>query len=139
MQTFLPYPDFKLSASVLDNKRLGKQRVEAWQIYLALKPSSLSRWRNHPIVKMWQGSEFSLLHYGIAMCDEWIKRGFVDNLRNKFFAEIPKNLIGYQDPQWLGNKAFHASHRSNLLRKDSKHYGKFGWKEPNDLPYVWIK
>ena len=36
MQTFLPYPDFKKSAKCLDYKRLGKQRCESWQIYLAL-------------------------------------------------------------------------------------------------------
>ena len=32
MQTFLPYDNFEESASVLDWKRLGKQRVEAMQI-----------------------------------------------------------------------------------------------------------
>lgn len=32
MQTFLCYPDFNKSAQVLDYRRLGKQRVEAWQI-----------------------------------------------------------------------------------------------------------
>ena len=37
MQTFLPYPDFAESAKVLDNKRLGKQRVECLQIMKALK------------------------------------------------------------------------------------------------------
>lgn len=37
MNTFLPYADFQKSAQCLDNKRLGKQRVEAWQIYLTLK------------------------------------------------------------------------------------------------------
>ena len=31
----------------------------------------------------------------------------------------------------------HASHRSNLLRKDPEHYMQFGWTEPPDLPYVW--
>lgn len=36
MQTFLPYPDFKKSASVLDNKRLGKQRLECLQILRTL-------------------------------------------------------------------------------------------------------
>jgi len=36
MNTFLPYPDFVKSAQCLDYRRLGKQRVEAWQIYLAL-------------------------------------------------------------------------------------------------------
>ena len=34
MQTFLPYPDFWVSAKMLDDKRLGKQRVEAMQIRL---------------------------------------------------------------------------------------------------------
>lgn len=32
MNTFLPSPDFKRSAEILDDKRLGKQRVEAMQI-----------------------------------------------------------------------------------------------------------
>jgi hypothetical protein len=36
MQTFLPYEDFTLSAQVLDYRRLGKQRVEALQIYNVL-------------------------------------------------------------------------------------------------------
>ena len=40
-------------------------------------------------------------------------------------------------PLWLGDPTFHASHRSNLLRKDPVFYGKHGWSEPTDLPYVW--
>jgi hypothetical protein len=30
MQTFLPYKSFEESASVLDWRRLGKQRVDKW-------------------------------------------------------------------------------------------------------------
>lgn len=37
MQTFLPYPSFTHSLACLDNKRLGKQRVEAKQILMALE------------------------------------------------------------------------------------------------------
>jgi len=37
MQTFLPFPDFKKSASCLDYKRLGKQRVEGLQILNAIQ------------------------------------------------------------------------------------------------------
>ena len=36
MQTFLPYPDFAASAAALDDRRLGKQRVEALQVLRAL-------------------------------------------------------------------------------------------------------
>lgn len=36
MQTFLPYPDFRQSAKVLDRARLGKQRVECLQLARAI-------------------------------------------------------------------------------------------------------
>ena len=37
MQTFLPFADFSKSAACLDDKRLGKQRVECLQILKALQ------------------------------------------------------------------------------------------------------
>jgi hypothetical protein len=40
-------------------------------------------------------------------------------------------------PWWYGNRDLHASHRSNLLRKDDEYYGRFGWSESPDLPYWW--
>jgi Pyrimidine dimer DNA glycosylase len=36
MQTFLPYSDITESLRVLDDKRLGKQRVETFQIINAI-------------------------------------------------------------------------------------------------------
>ena len=45
--------------------------------------------------------------------------------------------INPQMPRWLGLDAFHASHRSNLLRKDRSHYSQFNWTEHDDLPYHW--
>ena len=36
VQTFLPYPDFERTAEVLDDRRLGKQRVEVLQILNAM-------------------------------------------------------------------------------------------------------
>ena len=139
MNTFLPYSDFKKSASCLDNKRLGKQRVEAWQIYLSLIEEKYG-WKNHPAVKMWRGYEISLLLYGIAICDEWISRGFKDTLKAKFEAELTIVIVareGIKHPPFLGNEDFHKAMRSNLLRKDFSWYSKFGWTESNDLPYIW--
>jgi hypothetical protein len=136
MQTFLPYQDFYRSAECLDNRRLGKQRVECIQILEALKLSSTSRWRNHPAVKMWKNHEISLMNYGIVICNEWIRRNFVDNCRGRIMA-FSLEFSFTLPPKWLGMLNFHASHRSNLLRKDPIHYGKFGWAEPNNLPYWW--
>jgi hypothetical protein len=139
MNTFLPYKSFIKSAQCLDYKRLGKQRVEAWQIYLALTKKNYG-WKNHPIVKMWKGYEFALLYYGMFMCLEWFKRGYEDNLFIKFLQERNKlTKRKYINPKWLGNKKFHSAMKSNLLRKDKKYYSKFGWKEKDNLPYYWIK
>lgn len=56
MQTFLPHTDsFEHIAQELDNKRLNKQVLEAWQLMLvltSLDPRGEHRdpkgWRNHP-------------------------------------------------------------------------------------------
>jgi hypothetical protein len=144
MQTFLPYADYAKSAKCLDNKRLGKQRLECKQVLLSLgvavgphKPGKQG-WRNHPAVRMWRGFEPSLVIYGACMCLEWRSRGFVDNLGDEFAALYGE--LAHKPrikPGWIGVEEFHASHRSNLLRKDRKFYSKFGWTEPDDLPYVW--
>lgn len=139
MQTFLPYKDFHKSAKVLDNKRLGKQRVEALQILQTLKKGDTAKgWKNHPAVKMWKGYENALIEYGIAICDEWRNRGFKDTVREKLWNQYPWHQVAPR-PDWIGNRKFHSSHRSNLLRKDPVFYGRYNWSEPNDLPYVCPK
>jgi len=130
MQTFLPYPDFRKTARVLDNRRLGRQRVEAYQILRVL--SGLTRgWINHPAVLMWRGYETALSAYMNAMIEEWVKRGY----RNQMLRVALEG--DYEKPPWLGDPAFHAAHRSNLLRKEPDHYRRFWPHEPDDLPYVW--
>lgn len=135
MQTFLPFPDFSTSARCLDNRRLGKQRVETLQILNALTNPSYG-WQNHPAVKMWKGHTDALAIYGVAICSEWIKRGFNDTCLPKIQSFTSPDIIT-STPSWLGSEPFHASHRSNLLRKEPAHYSQFLWTESPDLPYVW--
>ena len=149
MQTFLPYASYTKSAQHLDNKRLGKQRVECKQLLLALGvPIGLhvpgkGGWKNHPATRMWRGYENALLVYSYSMCFEWIRRGYKDSLGDEFVAayslrtySAPEDA-GLIKPPWAAMEELYTSHRSNLLRKDKDFYGKFGWTEPDDLPYVW--
>lgn len=147
MQTFLPYPSFSGSAAVLDQRRLGKQRVETIQVLRGLVVTGYG-WRNHPAVKMWIGYEEALVRYGLDVCDAWCRTGrpdtCADTLRRDLAAARPLPRIRTQDelaaagelPPWLGDEDFHRSHRSALLRKDREWYGRF-FDEPDDLPYVW--
>ena len=131
MQTFLPFPSFKESAQSLDRQRLGKQRVEVKQILRALQGLSKG-WQNHPAVRMWRGYETALAAYGVEICTEWRQRGYKDSLLPEFLAAINAEI---KMPPWIGNESFHASHRSNLKRKNPEYYKHFN--EPPNLPYVW--
>ena len=134
MQTFLPYRDFRKSLSILDWRRLGKQRVEAHQILnVLLERTDTKGWRNHPITRMWAGYEDALKMYFNLCVEEWVYRGYNNTM---VLEDVPEwGKIKY--PHWLGNKLFHSSHRANLLRKDYNYYHKFIWKEDPDNPYAW--
>ena len=84
----------------------------------------------------------------MTICAEWCRRSFADT----FSATIAQDLVAagtrvpprtQQElaaagllPPWLGDAAFHRSHRSALLRTDPEHYaGAFG-DVPDDLSYV---
>jgi len=132
MQTFLPYDNFKTTAMVLDDKRLGKQRVEAMQILNILcGRTKTNGWRNHPAVTMWSEFENALKLYYNIILQEWESRGFVNNM--------PREVIDgdIEFPPFIGDHAFHMCHRSNLLRKDPEHYGIYNWGVPDYLPYIW--
>lgn len=133
MQTFLPYASFRDSARSLDYRRLGKQRVETYQILKALRGESKG-WTNHPATKMWRGYEYQLCGYGAVMSIEWMRLGYKDSLLEKFIeiAMDYKNV----EPWWLGMPELHISHKSNLYRKDPEFYADFAIFG-SDRPYVW--
>lgn len=118
---------------MLDSRRLGKQRVEAFQILRTLAGETRG-WRQHPAVQMWRGYESALARYGVAMCDEWIARGCNDAMRDRI-AVYDRGDDAL--PPWLGNRRLHRSHQSNLVRKDAAHYRRVFPNVPDDLPYHW--
>lgn len=152
MQTFLPYPEFSRSAETLDLQRLGKQIIEGGQIMRALlSATGQYGWQDHPVTALWFDRPDLLMLYVTEMTEEWQRRrgalhGAYTNLIDWLadHGSSPQRLTmlvaeaGFTDsPWWLGHPGFHASHRSNLLRKDAAHYGQFGWTEPHDLPYAY--
>lgn len=134
MQTFVPYDNFADSAKVLDRQRLGKQRVEVLQILNAIiKPEA--GWKSHPATKMWAQNPNGLSAYGLAICGEWISRGYHDTCHAKIYSLAKPDSRDL--PEWWGDERVHSSHRANLLRKLPEHYGQFGWEEDPNMPYYW--
>jgi len=157
IQTFLPYPDFRRSVDTLDNMRLGKQRVESFQIMQAitgirhipkleqpvLEDYTPKGWTRHPVAVMWRGHLDHLMCYQIATCDAWAARGYRDTCESKtllvFVTAVARGIIPQVTtrPWWLGDDRLHRSHRSNLSRKLPERYQQLWPEEPDDLPYQW--
>lgn len=147
VQTFLPYPDFEASARALDDRRLGKQRVEALQVLRGLTVPNYG-WRHHPAVKMWRGHLEALGRYGLTCTEVWVEKGYGDTraatIGDDLAAAGVERVRSQAElaaaaalPPWLGDEAFHLAHRSALVRKDPDHYGPLFPGVPADLPYVW--
>lgn len=160
MQTFMPSKWTHQTAEFLDNKRLHKQALEAWQILMVLteldpqgnyrKPKG---WANHPAVKMWRGNEFYLLVYIDTMVNEWKRRGFNSSIAEKAhetfriaeqLGKVKANIdrpTGWLSDDDLVNKVT-STHRLALLAKNYEWYSQFNWPEDTGEPiteyqYLW--
>lgn len=155
MQVFLAFADIEKSLSCLDRYRLGKQRVETKQILdILYGVNTSSAWVNHPAVKMFEGYGDFLKYYYRCCIDEWVSRGYKNNMA------VGWTTYPVENPPWFGEYQFHLSHRSNLLRKaydDAAGIGAGGKSKkpttelldrlaeagimypdtPKDIPYYW--
>ena len=140
MQTFICDIVLNISASNLDVKRLGKQRIEAIQIAMCLLEKE-SKWKNHPAVKMWKGFEvFLVKEYLKSILDEWNKRGFKNEKCKEHYFRLLEKVKNKKiiKPYWI-NSEFIEAHRSNLIRKKPEFYKKLWSFTESNLEYIWPK
>ena len=95
MMTFAPFLSVEECAKALDYRRLGKQRVEAYQIWRTLMGISKG-WANHPAVLMWKGHTCFLAVYCNAMITEWKARGYKNTMQFLPHCSKPR------PPWWWG-------------------------------------
>ena len=140
MQTYLPSPDYHESASILDTKTLGKQRIDTLDIMRVLITGE--GFKDSPAILIWQGYEASLLDYQYAVCFEWhIMRAYEDTCLKEtidLFYKSPWLREDKSTPWWLGLDELHLSHQSNLLKTNPEYYeDMFPKGLRDDLPYYW--
>ena len=150
MQTFLCEPTFSLSLAHLDFKRLGKQRVEAYQILLTLNDhwawsvytgdrtleQYQSKWGNHPAVLMWRDYTSELRRYYNEAINQWLKRGYKNSMVD-YWPEPDEIYPIY--PSWYTDELI-TSHRCRLLQKNYEFYSQYNWNVPDnwkDVRYIW--
>ena len=160
MQSFLTSPySFEQTSAEIDNKRLHKQTLEAWQCLLTntkLDPEGNHRdpkgWYNHPVARMWRGHETLLVSYISATYFEWRARGYKSTLLEKTYRTYDKALeLGRVTeslilPPWMLDTDYYerlcSTHRTALLCKNYDWYSQFNWAEdagekPPTYDYLW--
>ncbi|WJZ48549.1 pyrimidine dimer DNA glycosylase [Actinomycetia phage DSL-LC01] len=160
MQSFLTSPySFEQTSAELDNKRLHKQTLEAWQCLLTitnLDPDGNHRepkgWSNHPVARMWRGYETALVSYISATYFEWRSRGYKSTLLEKTYRTYDQAVkLGRVStdlvlPSWMTDAKYYldlcSTHRTALLCKHYDWYKQFNWPEdtgtaPSTYTYLW--
>ena len=130
MQVFRPYIDWRMSANVLDDRRLGKQRVEAKQVMMTiLRRMGLIRdgkrgWLNHPIALMYynDGKPYfrDLIGYFDVCVEEWKRRGMRNSISLSDIEHLIHGVVSAE-----GHPLTHVheiEYRRILILKDPKHY-----------------
>lgn len=165
MQTFAPYSaSFEYSLRCLDDKRLGKQRVEAYQVLRGVLgiETAAKGWANHPARLAWVGYADAIADYTVMACYLYVARGYKDTIMDKA-TETFRGIAGksppverdgrynstrlYRNyeptmPWWWGNEEYHLRHRMALYVKDPLHYGPLldvgSWPDPPEVyQYIW--
>lgn len=153
MQTFLTSSDADPQAAIvatfdmLDQARLGKQRVEAYQILLAHEehtkrnPTKYIHWMSSPAVHMWAGHLPALAVYGAINCLRWRRLGHADTLLGQFssrrriyLANDPNAVVW---PWWFGHPAMVRTHQTKLYHKGSALWVADQKAPVMNLPYLW--
>lgn len=141
MQVFLPYKDPAKTAQCLDNKRLGKQRLECLQI-LFVGYNIMGYWEipnyifSHPTYELWKTNlDWLLTFYLSAIMREWqIIRGFNNEKCWRAYMYINEKInwsykIPWEYPiEWhkylppFIKMDFCKKHQQLLLKKDYEYY-----------------
>lgn len=146
VNTFVTTMDKDALFDDLDNKRLGKQRLEAAQMIRILEVYDQTGevqggYSKHPALQMWKGHTDALKAYFNLCVLAWIKRGFKNTyslypVDHERYRIVPGDFDGttttfdeefdeYCFPKWFGFAPLILSHRAALLRKNPKHYASY--------------
>lgn len=137
VNTFIISDSPRICASLLDYKRLGKQRVEAKQILDTIQ--NPSGWKNHPVCHLWKDNIDGLKYYINCMIDEWIRRGYKNTMEKYDISfKEEKDIL----PWFYYNKQIQNSMKAALLRKNPEYYKDILTLDDSDYinhGYIWTK
>jgi len=143
---WLPYPNLRLSAHVLDSQNLGSQVGQCLRILTMIaghREGGRDKF-HRTTLSWWHFPEALALYTEYAMI-ELSSRGHSSSLPS---PRHPEGLKLYDFPKswgtdspvmpdWIGIERIHASHRAALLRRDRAWYSQFAWHETPVLNLQW--
>lgn len=119
---YMPYPDYRRSAKCLSNSDLTHQRAACRQLIGVMH--SRQRMDYQAWMDEWLGAGDAVLWITDATLSEMARRKMTGPLG------VTPWMLRHDTPppDWLGNPAFHDEWKRVLLRSNSNHYGRMGWR-----------
>jgi hypothetical protein len=147
MLIFMPYPNMRLTAHVLDNITLGEQ-LRATLLTLKIlgdNPRIGGEHRYTVSTRMWRGHHTALIRMANCVMNEITDRGYeppthlLDSKEAMKAQKLPEEwlLEELHLPEWFDYTKLHASHRASLKDRHPHWYCQFGWDEPEISSLVW--
>ena len=153
MNTWLPYEDFEKSVECLTDNHLRMQvtdcaKILYWRTGMPIDGRNASRQQMlHPCVVQWDGYLSYLLDYSLEAMTQAQERTYYGTKKEEINKRVEQILFivptvesrldNSEKPHWLGDKDYHDSHKSNLMRVNS-FYKEYWITEVNEgLEYVW--
>ena len=137
VNTFILSNSPRTCVTLLDYRRLGKQRVEAKQIIDTIE-NKTDGWKNHPVSKMWKDHVIGLKYYFNCCVDEWVNRGYKNTMIKYDLSDYLLPDGSYDElkllPWFYYNKQIQESFKASLYRKEPDFYKDI---ISHDSPYVF--
>lgn len=148
MLVFLPYPNMRLSAHVLDSITLGEQLYASLSILRILAAKNQGTGGVHRYTmstRIWREYHTALLRMVNCVLSEMANRGYEAPLEYLASAKemkkqrLPESWLTeeFYIPEWMGYESMHASHRAMLKNRNNYWYSQFGWDEPAVASLIW--
>lgn len=117
MKMYIPVPDFRKSAQILDRELLRQTALECATALRSLTGVEKLRdwsWKSRPGIEMWRTYECALYTYFSILNVEMVTRGMKPLLYPLPMIQNCKLVL----PHWFGEHSFHVAQQSELIRTE---------------------
>lgn len=121
------------NAYEVKGKRQAVVKSGHWSEFVLPDDDFIHNPRRHPCIRMWLGFETALMGYINAHIEDWIERGYVNNMQT---YDVPPD---YKRPSWSYSEQIMNEFRSTLVQRELERYEDLWYSLKDDMVVVFVR